>query len=147
MYGVVEEDWPLTSVKKLFYCRFTKHQVNFSYKRIAMLVLLLAEVVEGKIARLLKNQVACALSDGWTRDSIHYVCLHASFIHDEGGPEEEHMVLLLGVSPVISAEVEDDADIQEEIRVEAEDMEPHYSHNFDVATMLTHFEDISLVDN
>ena len=57
------------------------------------------------------------------------------------------MVVLLGVSPVVSAEVEDDADIQEEIRVETEDREPHYSHKFDAATMLTHFEDITSVFN
>ena len=39
----------LTSFEQRFYRRFTKHQVNFSYKRIAMLVLLLAEVVEEKL--------------------------------------------------------------------------------------------------
>ena len=109
-----------------------------------MLVLLLAEVVEEKIARLLKNQVACALSDGWTRDSIHYVCLHASFIHDEGGPEEEHMVVLLGVSPMACREV-DDVAVQEGTEAEAEDGEVHYSHKFDAATMLAHFEDITSV--
>ena len=47
--GIVEEDWPLISIKQLFHRRFTKHQVNFSYKRIAMIVLLLAEVVEKKL--------------------------------------------------------------------------------------------------
>ena len=136
----------LTSFEQRFYRRFTKHRVNFSYKRISMIVLLVAEVLEEIIASLLKNQVACALSDGWFRDAVHYVCLHASFIHDEGGPEEEHMVLLLDVSLMACREV-DDVAIQDEAQAETKDGELNYFHRFDAEIMLAHFEDITSVYN
>ena len=98
-----------------------------SYKHIAMLVILPIEVLKEVIACLLKNQVACALFDGWTRDAVHYVYLHVSFVHDEGGPEEEHIVVLLGVSHMASAEIDKEEQFEEKTQSEDEDGEPHQS--------------------
>ena len=110
-----------------------------------MLVILPIEVLKEVIACLLKNQVACALFDGWTRDAVHYVYLHGSFVHDEGGPEEEYIVVLLGVSHMASAEMVEEADLEEETQAEDEEREPHYSFQFNMATVSTHFENITSV--
>ena len=57
--------------------------LSFSVKRISMMMLILGEVVESKITKMLETAKAVGLYDGFTRNATHYVALYASFIEGE----------------------------------------------------------------
>ena len=91
------------------YRRIVRHAHRVSYKRICMAVFLLGEVVEKILTRLLYRKRVCCMHDGVTRESMHYICFYASWIHDEGTENERLQIALLGCSPIPAIELEEDA--------------------------------------
>eukprot|EP00986_Skeletonema_menzelii_P018329 scaffold26626_cov178-Skeletonema_menzelii.AAC.7 len=140
---IVKKNWPLTSVEDADHRSVIKHTQKFSYKRMAMLLLLLGEIVEEKITEQLKNSHAVAIYDGFTRSGTHYMALYVSYILNEGKGKEEGERLeinLLACSPMpATAEEEelipsgDDDD---------DDDEPHYAAKFDADTMRNFIQNV-----
>jgi hypothetical protein len=61
-----------------------KRKTNISYKQICMMMFILGEVVDTKVAKMLEKAKAIVLYDGLTRNSTHYNALYTSFIEGEG---------------------------------------------------------------
>ncbi len=76
-----------------------------------MMMFILGEVVESKIIKMLVKAKAVGLYGGFTRNSTHYVALHASFIEGEGSQVKKttHCTILLGVSTMLGIKDKKDA--------------------------------------
>ena len=150
---ITVKNWALSSVECKMHRSMCKHKPTFSIKRISMMMLILGEVVESKITKMLATAKAVGLYDGFTRNSTHYVALYASFIEGEGIQDKNttHRIILLGVSPMLamkdkdaatdgndndstSSNASDDDEVEEECS--------HYSYKFDAEHHLHHFNTI-----
>ena len=129
-----------------------KHKPTFSKKRISMMMLILGEVVESKIIKMLATAKAVGLYHGFTRNSTHYVALYASFIEGESFQDKNttHRIILLGVSPMFGMKDKDaatdgnDNDSTSSNAADDDEVEEcsHYSYKFDAKHHLHHFNAI-----
>ncbi len=148
---IIIKNWALFSVECKVHRSMCKHKPTFSVKRISMMLLILGEVVESKITKMLETAKAVGLYDGFTRNATHYVALYASFIEGEGFQDENttHRIILLGVSPVLGMKVQDaatDGNHDDSTSTDAADDDEvecsHYSYKFDAEHHLHHFDSI-----
>ena len=149
---ITVKNWALSSVECKVHRSMCKHKQTFSMKRISMMMLILGEVVESKITKMLVTAKAVGLYDGFTRNSAHYVALYASFIEGEGVQDKNstHRIILLGVSPMLGMkdkDAENDGNDNDSTSSDASDDDEveeccHYSYKFNAEHHLHHFNTI-----
>ena len=77
-----------------------------------MLILVVGELVERMLTKMMKGRKGSLIFDGMTRSGVHFIGTYAAFIADEGTPQEHLEVPLLSCSPMLALP-EDEVEQQE----------------------------------
>lgn len=133
---IVEENWPLTCVRKTSYQDMVKHGINISYETISMVIFVLGEVVEEKMMKKMKGKKGILLHDGWTQDGTHFTAIYAAFVVDEGTVEQHVEINLLASSPMPHYEEGNNDDDEDTNHIE-----PLNAASFNAKTMKNYFDE------
>ena len=73
-----------------------------------MMIFLLIEVVQDEIANRIKNARGFIMADGLSRGGTHYEATMYAYVKDEGKADVRFDILLLGCTPMVASEAEEE---------------------------------------
>ena len=142
---IVNKCLPLSIVEDETFRAFSKHEVPISRKQMKKVIFKLVELVEKQIGAEMKDAgIGALMHDAWTKDSIHYLGMIASYMADvtvkvHGGIEEhkkELRLVLLSVAPMVRHKETLDHDDHDEDDVS------ELATKFNAEAQLSHFKSI-----
>ncbi len=118
---------PVCHVENREFRRVCRHEIAVVRKTVNDVIFKLAELVERRIAKELRGTTGAIMYDGWSKNSVHYVAIYASYCADVlQRSDNRDMVRTisrltpLGISPLGSGSVNDDGEENEATTFDAE---------------------------